>query len=728
MMVGLALGVAGLIFAAAVAAQEERLGMGDLAAQAERQERLRSERRATAQARTERDRSRSQFAGQSAAEALGTARARHAAFVLAPAWTPFTLRPGARVANYLGDFAATVEHPDGEQTLVETTHPMRVADESGDFVPVDLALAEKSGWLEPRSPLATLTLSKAAPGVARLPDIGATFMPTSDPGAGDAMEVAGKAFYGNVAVDTDYLARPVAGGVQVAWQLRSAASPERLGLDFMLSAGAVLRRAEHEGDGPRPANDLLEVVRRGERLASVTAPVAWDADGERVPVSYALEGGRVVVEVDHRGGDWLYPLMVDPVVVEDWRHWRTNAGLDFAGWSTSESPVGEIWKHHFGDMYLGRGMDVYSRTARTYNSGEYGAWDWDAPGDAFVYQTEFHYLEHEPDGTLLTTGIYSPTAGGWEASTTQGGPLGYGWSRHCTNWPSCTPTGGDKSNWARFMLWANGTGHRTGTMTAYMGGAAVYMNDQTPPISGVTHNDLPADWTASATPSAGVGGRDGGLGVKSFELHVPGHPIKTRTHPCTGDRNDRCPRTVWTFANDAPVSGDAFSYSTANMPEGYNNVWAAVVDFAGNPSWEGWQVKVDRSPPKVVFNGSLWEQRDRTADPGFYRIEAEGQEGYSGVKDIRMFLDGREIAHATQTPYDSAWLQTTARVDTYTLPPGEHVLVATAVDKLNHTRTESFKFFTAEGTPCLLNPLIDDPSVPVKRPLGSLGLCANWPL
>jgi hypothetical protein len=81
--------------------------------------------------------------------------------------------------------------------------------------------------------------------------------------------------------------------------------PGRLVLDYRLGDGLALRRS---GDPEQAA-----VVVRGEKTVATTSKVvAFDADGRPVPVHSSVHGEQLVIEVDHRGRDLRYPLLVDP--------------------------------------------------------------------------------------------------------------------------------------------------------------------------------------------------------------------------------------------------------------------------------------------------------------------------------------------------------------------------------------------------------------------------------
>lgn len=735
---------------AAEQAGESRADMETLAAQYEALQRDRAARRNSAAGREARRESRFAYAGQDAGSARETALRVHRDFAAAPAWRPFTLPDRAHVERYIGDFAALVEYPGGQRTLVETTMPTRAEAESGELAPVDLTLADRGSFFEPRTPLAGLRLSKGAAGGAFLPDIGLGVGP---PGADSpALTVADKAFHANVRTDTDYIALPVAGGVQAAWQLRSAASPERLELDFDLPPGAQLRRAvlrsEDPGaDGEPEAEGGLEVVRGHERLATVSAPVAWDADDEPVPLTYQLEGDKLVVSVSHKDGDWLYPLLVDPVVLEDQRYWRTNSGIDFTGWTYTENPSSDRWKYFRGSSYLGYGQVLHT-SAAYFGHLESNAMSFRAPGDSHVYAGELSYAEHVPGWqTLVSEGVWSGSGfqSGWASNqgdlngtpnvspTSNAGAMGYISTLHCVSGSNCDPSAGASGNQLRFTLWTNGAGNRN-SFKGYFGGAAVWLNDRYAPATALLRHLgwTSVDWYDVATLNTDMFAADGGLGVKYFRFRAAGQADKNRSHNCAGHRLDRCPTGQsgggYVYSGDARVSGDQFQFSTGPLPDGVNQVYGDAGDVVGNWKTYSLDVKVDHSAPRVTFGGSLYERAGQSVEYGVYKVRAIGTDSYSGVVRVQMLLDGVEIANATRAACDGCSLTAEASVETYGLPPGQHTVVATATDRLGHVSTPaSFTFDAPEGTQCPFNPFVDHPGLP-QRPLGSLSLCSDWPL
>lgn len=62
-------------------------------------------------------------------------------------------------------------------------------------------------------------------------------------------------------------------------------------------------------------NDVGEVITfdtNGEAIGAIEAPWAFDADGQAVPTWYVVDGLTLTQFVDHRSGEFSYPLVADP--------------------------------------------------------------------------------------------------------------------------------------------------------------------------------------------------------------------------------------------------------------------------------------------------------------------------------------------------------------------------------------------------------------------------------
>ena len=148
------------------------------------------------------------------------------------------------------------------------------------------------------------------------------------------VEADGKVFYRAVLEDTDLLLTPTPVGVETFLQLRSGESPEVARFQFDLAD-----RYRLAYDAPTRTVWVLEGDRQ---VGAVRPPVAVDAAGEPVHVSYELAGNTLSLAMPHRGKDLEYPILVDPVIdyFDSW----------YAG-TVPTGPSNDIYGNYNGDRW-----------------------------------------------------------------------------------------------------------------------------------------------------------------------------------------------------------------------------------------------------------------------------------------------------------------------------------------------------------------------------------------
>ncbi len=88
---------------------------------------------------------------------------------------------------------------------------------------------------------------------------------------------------------------------------------------------------------PADAGGLTITDGQGQPLYSVAAPWAVDANEQRVPTSYVVEGDVLVQRVDHSGA--AYPVVADPKVTFGWYiyvRWNKTETKNFARLSKAQ--------------------------------------------------------------------------------------------------------------------------------------------------------------------------------------------------------------------------------------------------------------------------------------------------------------------------------------------------------------------------------------------------------
>jgi hypothetical protein len=706
-------------------APQERFSKDELA-EAREAERRRKERRQSPEASEERKRSRDAYRGKRGRDALEVARDRQRAFVEAPAWKPLELGPNDALRAFTGDFTALIDRrgADGksQRLLAQSDLPMRSKVGEGAQRPADMTLERRGNAYEPKNPLVPTR-------VAADPEAGAEVSGLRirpDGGGEGAQVVEDKLFFANAGQDTDLIVTPQPQGLQFAWQLRSAESPEQRSLQLDLPAGAELRSDRDGG---------ASVVRADKLLFAIRPPSAWDADGERIPVSYRVEGATLRVDVAHRGGDWAYPLLVDPEVIDQYSlnldgspRYQCNdfsVGDDFGvgGWQWSQvvrsgSSFGwdEDANPYPGWQNCDLGLRIYAPTDRAYDAGNFGQWTQWAFRNSYIEAAHFR-ATHQASSSCIKEALFEYTwpngsarnnwsAGRWWHPPDYNPPEGTSpwFSRQgdpsAPNYRGdpCHGMGGNAKHHRpdapgrhnamvfRLML----TGQPSGTVPASeLNGALLYLGDYDTPATTVSHSGLPSGWTRRATPTVSIRGRepDPGLGVRWFDLYRPvtgggnypgnpGYQVDQRDMGCSGAVHSRC---------DDDLT-QSFSYDTNTMPEGPQALYADSWDALGKQSnVPAWAVKVDRSGPGITPSGSLYDGRNRDDDhrnEGLYdadhhvTVTASEPSGRSGVKSIEILIDGQRKAYVTdqcsndtQCP-DTQALKFTLQADDYS--DGDH--------------------------------------------------------
>ncbi len=265
----------------------------------------------------------------------------------------------SQLKRNLGDTAALISS-EGRTEIMEAGLPPRVKREGGELEKVDLSLSATSDGFEPENPISEVDIPASADeGVSIGDGAIAITQASADPGSAGRIFDETDVIYPEVQADTDLMVAPTSTGVELFDQLRSPESPETLRFDLDLPPGAQLR-----------ANAGGAEVWEGERwLATVSAPYAVDAQGTSVPVTMAVEGNSLVLDVPHREGDYAYPILLDPDVQNNWVSQSWEAGYNYGPLEDStfglwyNNPIFAIQKWcYYACWGSGRGLFVSAKS------------------------------------------------------------------------------------------------------------------------------------------------------------------------------------------------------------------------------------------------------------------------------------------------------------------------------------------------------------------------------
>ncbi|HEX3608676.1 MAG TPA: 6-bladed beta-propeller [Solirubrobacterales bacterium] len=630
-------------------------------------------------------------------------------------------------ARFLSDAALKRSLPEGgavvsnegQPEIMEAGVPAQVRNKEGEMSKVDLSLEATSEGFEPANPITDVNIPISASegislenGTTTITQAGVN--PESSAHLFDDKDV----IYPDVQTDTDLLVSPLSTGVELFDQLRSAKSPETLRFDLGLPEGAELR-----------ANAGTAEVYEGEKLLGIVAPPhAVDAQGTLVPVTMGVEGNSIILTVEHREGNYAYPILVDPEYVQnDWVNnaWifgyrydvledgtflpnSNNAGLKISRWC-----IYSCWGS-------GRGLFV-SVPSGTWGGGQWAQWTYTPPGETSYlsgylinpfYRYDFsspcwsgpHPEPHDYDG------LWSPTYNIYYQLYTNRALY--------TN----ASIYGNTAQTAKVMVFGMSTGGGANDpcwRDLYAGGIATYMTDPDSPtldpISG-----YPTGWfDDSKKYGVNVSAHDHGLGVRNISLLLSG-TVEARLNQadCEGTHDSPCYRDM---AGTINFNGDLF-------PEGKSEAKVVANDALLRPSNKySWTAYVDNTSPEVTLSGQLAEAtkeegpKEKPQGEGndklrlpVYNLEIKAEDGStaseqamrSGVKNIEVFLDKKtEPEPVSWKPQGcSGPNYSCPMTETYTLNltglgAGEHVLKVVASDQLEHKRIREiqFKYIPATG-------------------------------
>lgn len=211
-----------------------------------------------------------------------------------------SLAAAGSVVRYLSDDSAVVRTPHGLE-LDTSSVPLRVGHGTNVAQPVSLKLHEAGAAYTAANPLQSVSVSQRLSGGVTVGSSGIRLVPQGADVPGSL--VGGQSvFFPSIAADEDTSIAPTIRGVDLSTVLRSQSSPKQISYRVVLPTDATLQT--HDGGAV--------VSRDGKTLASVPAPVAWDAQGTAVPVSMSVSGEDLLLSVHNRGPDVAYPVLVDP--------------------------------------------------------------------------------------------------------------------------------------------------------------------------------------------------------------------------------------------------------------------------------------------------------------------------------------------------------------------------------------------------------------------------------
>jgi hypothetical protein len=231
---------------------------------------------------------------------------------------------GTTVRSYPADNVARIAGPEGRAVVI-ATRPLRVLDDHGRSLPVDLTLQQGSdGRLVPRTAPFSLSIAgDPSRGFALGPDADRVLhvTPLSQAPEPAAYLQNNELFAADTHLEADTLLRPTTTGLETYEQLRGPEAPS-----------VFAWRLDLRGDQRAALVDgALVVTQDGQPIVGVPEPVAFDAEHRLVPSTVRLADGVLSVTLSPPA-DVSYPVVVDP----DWQSnydWSSAPGaFGTEGW------------------------------------------------------------------------------------------------------------------------------------------------------------------------------------------------------------------------------------------------------------------------------------------------------------------------------------------------------------------------------------------------------------
>jgi len=537
------------------------------------------------------------------------------------------LSAGERIVGYPSDMVAQVALPGGGRGVVESTQPIDVGVSGGRRAPVDLALSRVGGAFRPVRALVGVRIPRrVSEGVALLGS-GVSLTPVGAGGGslgGAEGVIDGSAvFYGGTGADMDTAVKPTGWGFEVDALLRSARSPSQLHLHVGLPRGARLVPA-------RDGSGAFEVVGRAGVLATVTPPLAQDAAGVRVPVSMRASGENLVLSVADRGGEYRYPIEVDPEAREIPDSQLLVGKEEFGRTKNSNWKSGGYfnWREGEGLLYDSCSM------CGGYERGDTGAVTYETQGVSRIVKFQSVTSSSEEENNIVNELMIVGANG---EQLVEELPDNYGPEPRTLCTPGCA--GGFEHNAAVFQQRAVGReGWRYGgSFRVTMSSATVWIVQNQPPSLALSWEGR---WLKRGDRiEAKV--TDPGLGISEIRYRSPDNANWQETlvdmpnyspFECSGVQ---CPEHY----SIAPEVG--------GLPDGEDLVEFAASDPAGlKGEATSSSIKIDNTPPEPVGIAGL--PTNHEIGNAEYHLTASTKDGAgetmsSGVASISLKIDGKPL-------------------------------------------------------------------------------------
>jgi tripartite motif-containing protein 71 len=613
-----------------------------------------------------REMSETRFEGEGSVQAAATLKEAFPEVVSQQDGGPPPLVAGEKSLGFESANLEQVETGSGEVGVVQSLTPMAVASGGDRWAAVDLAPREVAGGFEAQNPLVPVRLPKHLAEGAQSLIAGVSLTPVDEHGTplGGAEGVVDGAgvFYANTQTDTDTVLKLSSLGLDASAVLRSVDSPEVLYYRIGMPAGARLV-AESDGVG-------AEVIDEGVAIARIRPPTAKDSTGAEVPTSMTVSGDTLTVRVRHSEGSYMYPILVDPELSGYWQDWSNVVAGD--------------WEFHEFSGYAHEiaGAELRMQHGRSFPAEDYAIWSEKTQGytkifDVYVKDELYPWVPVEgkrdtPHWLKAFIEIYKSGGGTENFLELSGSP--YRSEGTVCGTSGCSSAEGDaEGNNFSFALttteaglaaeefYAHAEQVSTGIAQAQGKHSTVAYNTGSSEIEG-SPNVLVGSgaWIGPRSGKLEFASEDGGLGVAESWAEVDGSGGWEKRQDTNFMSSGSCKGIQCAAHEHEVLSYESLTDNgTKPLPEPEARIRVAAKSpmpySSSSEHGEGeTTLKVDAKKPHGITVSGLpakgSEGKELTLGEGPATIVAEAVDGEgttpsSGLKAIRLYIDGAEIGH-----------------------------------------------------------------------------------
>jgi streptogramin lyase len=691
-------------------------------------------RRAAPDAVLARERSQTAYTHLAPAKIPGLLRQSFPAVIAERSGGKPALPRGARIVSYPTAHAVQIALPGHRRGVMESLYPVATRSSDGGFKPIDLTLKSTTAGYVPATPVVPVVIPQDLSTGVQISGNGVALTPVDEHGnplSGHGTVDGASVVYPATASATDTIAKPTPRGFQLDAALRSSESPQKL--YFRIDGPQGSKLIENSGSG------TIQVVSGGDTIATVAPPSAQDSAETNVPASMHLDGHTLVVDVAHRSGSYLYPIEVDPEVLDKQLAVVGSKRSNWVVYSNKSASFSSraVYEAENKEFLETKGVAAYSEADHIF-------WAYETKGNSKIYEVKTT-TSGKNTGDKIESFLkleYSetnnPEVGVEESKVTLSTEFTEPEYSNKTNvicpphsGEGCASTLGHEKNAILFEQAATKSTTTNFAFSDTMSEAVVQISEPSGTHSATSYNTTSSEieyeeagkkekqpnvlyntarWLSPGKGVIQANASDPGIGVATTKLEYEGTPgVWTQLFKHEYLKENLC-GGVQCYASHS----EYVTYNS-NLPDGERKIrYRAEEAIEGTTSLETEgkaTVKVDGAKPQnLELKGIPWGE-ELSQRP--YEITGEATDGEgttvasSGIQWIKLYIDGGQFG-VTGPSCSVAKGACTAKqkwtINGAELGAGNHAIVLKAMDNAGNEATEEWTLSVNHSTPVALGP------------------------